>query len=388
MAPCTAMTTAPSAPADPPRTPLPEDVGGRAGARPGRLVGVDVARAVALLGMVTVHFGPGRGVGEGPAAFVYHSFYGKASVLFALVAGIGVGLMSTRSSVRLVRARLVYRVVWLVPLGLGLQELDHPVAVILQYYGVFFLGVVPFVGRRRATLLISGLVSLLLGSAIVLWALVHRPEWMVRLGGHTPPDPFGDLVLGGYYPALTWVPVLVVGMWLATTDLHATRTRVALVVGGSTVLAATRWLGVVLADAVEADVSRGAWGWVLAVSGHSEMPLAVIGAIGFSAGVVGAGLLLADAAPRLLHPLAALGRLALTVYVGHLLVYAWFPDLFPADTVPEGIRHVAGFGVATAAGATLWLWRMRRGPLEAAVRWPWQHVVAPLVDRRPRGPGR
>lgn len=364
-----------------PRTdvPPPENVGGCAGVRPGRLAGVDVARAVALLGMVTVHFGPSREVGDGVAAFVYHSFYGKASVLFALVAGIGVGLMAARSPVRTVRARLVYRATWLVPLGLALQELDHPVAVILQYYGVYFLGAIPFVGRRRSTLLVGSIVSLLAGSGIVLWALVRRPDWMVRLDGHTPPDPLGDLVLGGYYPALTWVPVVVVGMWLATMDLQARRVRIALVVGGAAALAATRWIGVAAAGALDADVSRGAWGWGLAVTGHSEMPLAVIGAVGFAAAVVGVGLVLADAAPRTTYPLAALGRLALTVYVGHLLVYAWVPDLFPAETVAQGITHVAWFGVVTAAGAGLWLWWLPRGPLEAVVRWPWQRVLAPLV---------
>jgi uncharacterized membrane protein YeiB len=374
------MTTTP-APATPRVTPSPtEGVPGR------RLTGVDVARAVALVGMVTVHFGPGRDVGDGAAAFVYHSFYGKASVLFALVAGIGVGLMARRSSTTLVRTRMVYRALWLVPLGLWLQELDHPVAVILQYYGVFFLGVVPFVGRRRATLLVGSVVSLLVGSGIVLWALVERPEWMVRLGGVTPPDPVGDLVLGGYYPALTWVPVLVFGMWLATCDLRAMGTRWAMLAGGVATLAVTRWVGVVLAARLDLDVERGAWGYAASVTGHSEMPLAVIGAAGFATAVVAIALLLADTVPWLVHPLASLGRLALTVYVGHLLVFHWYPDLFPAETVAQGITHVAWFTVVTAGFSTLWLWAFPRGPLEATVRWPWQHGVVPAV-RWVAGPG-
>lgn len=356
-------------------------------AGPGRWAGVDAARAVALLGMVTVHFGPGREVGEGVAAFLYHASYGKASVLFALVAGVGVGLLHRRSPAVEVRARMVYRALWLVPLGLALQELDHPVAVILQYYGLYFLGVVPFVGARSRTLLVSALVWLPLGSATVLWALVERPEWMVRLGGTTPGDPFGDLVLGGYYPMVTWVPVLLVGMWLADRDLAAPRTHGAMVVGGAATLAVTRWVGVAAASHLDADVSRGAWGWGWAVSGHSEMFLAVLGAVGLAVAVLGASLALARWAAPVAHPLAALGRLALTVYVGHLLVYAWVPDLFPAETVPQGITHVAWFGVATAAGATVWLLVAPRGPLEAVVRWPWEHGLRPLV-RRWAGTGR
>lgn len=340
-----------------------------------RLAGIDVARAVALLGMVTVHFGPGREVGEGVDAFVYHSFYGKASVLFALVAGVGVGLMSRRDPPPVVWVRLLYRAAWLIPVGLALQRLDHPVAVILQYYGLYFVGAIPFVGRRRRTLLAGAGLSLLAGSAIVLWALVARPDWMVRLGGQAPLDPFGDLVLGGYYPAITWVPVLVFGMWLGQIDLRARRTRAMMVVGGAAALAVTRWVGVATASTWDLDVTRGSWGYAAAVTGHSEMPLAVLGAVGFATAVTGAALALADWWPRLTHPMAAQGRLALSVYVGHLLVYAWVPDLFPATTVPQGIRHVLWFGVATVTFSTLWLWVFPRGPLEAVVRWPWERVA-------------
>lgn len=343
-----------------------------------RLTGVDVARAVALIGMVTVHFGPGRDVGAGPAAFVYHSFHGKASVLFALVAGVGVGLMVRRDPSLVVRVRMLYRAAWLVPLGLALQELEHPVAVILQYYGIYFLGVIPFIGRHRRVLLPGACVTLLIGSAAVLWALVAHPDWMVRMGGQAPLDPFGDLVLGGYYPAVTWVPVVVFGMWLAQVDLHSPRTRVVMVAGGAAALAVTRWAGVAAGHAFDLDVSRGSWGWAVSVAGHSEMPLAVIGAVGFATAIIGASLALADVVPALVHPLAALGRLALTVYVGHLVVYAMVPDLFPASTVPQGIRHVLWFGVAMAVFSTLWLWRLPRGPLEAVVRWPWQPLATRL----------
>ena len=277
------------------------------------------------------------------------------------------------------RARLLYRTTWLVPLGLVLQELDHPVAVILQYYGVFFLGAVPFVGRRRSTLLASALGLLAVGSGLVLWALVTHPEWMVRTGGHTPPVPVGDLVLGGYYPAVTWVPVLVAGMWLAELDLSSARVRGAMVVGGAALLGATRWVGVAAAGALDADVSRGAWGWGWSVTGHSEMPLAVLGATGFAVAVLGIGLVLADLVPRVVHPLAALGRLALSVYVGHLLVFVWVPDLLPATTVPQGAMHLAWFAVVTMGVSTAWLWVWPRGPLEAVVRWPWQHGIAPTV---------
>ncbi len=52
------------------------------------------------------------------------------------------------------------------------------------------------------------------------------------------------------------------------------------------------------------------------------MPLWMLGSIGSSCAVLGGMLLLADWLPRATWPLAATGQLALTVYVGHLLLLA------------------------------------------------------------------
>ena len=58
-----------------------------------RLVGVDLARAVALLGMMSVHVLPELDAAEAVTP-AYLIFAGRAAALFALLAGTGLALMT------------------------------------------------------------------------------------------------------------------------------------------------------------------------------------------------------------------------------------------------------------------------------------------------------
>ncbi len=344
-----------------------------------RIAGVDMARAVAILGMVTVHFGPLPIEEHGPAAWIYGSFYGKASVLFVVVAGVGVAMLERRRPARLVRARLWYRTLWLLPVGLWLQGLDHPVAVILQYYALYFLVLSPFVGRRDRTLLWWAAVLLPLGSAAVLLAHATLPGAVLPLGGRARGGLLGELFLFGYYPVVTWMTPMLVGLWLGRRDLNDGMVKRRLVVVGVALLAGTTLVGRGLQTLLAVSPDERGWTWVLSVHGHSEMPLAVVGAIGFALAALGLALLAADRWPRALRPLAALGEVALSVYVGHLLIFDLVPTLFPAETVAEGLRTVAAFGTVSAALAVGWLTVVRRGPLETAEHWPWRTIISPIV---------
>ena len=115
-----------------------EDAGGSMSART-RIVGIDLARCLAIFGMFAVHIGPTDA--QGWLGTSYAAAHGRASLLFVLVAGVGVSLLGTspRTTGAQVRIRLLWRALLLLPLGLSLQELDHGAAVILQDYAVLFV---------------------------------------------------------------------------------------------------------------------------------------------------------------------------------------------------------------------------------------------------------
>src|SRR5690606_28996784 len=105
---------------------------GRDGGR--RIPGVDLARALAIIGMFAAHVGPTYL--ESPAGRLYALPHGRASVLFVVLAGVGVSLLAGSRSKGLAEARrrLLGRAWWLLPAGLVLQALKHGVLVILQTY--------------------------------------------------------------------------------------------------------------------------------------------------------------------------------------------------------------------------------------------------------------
>lgn len=136
--------------------------------RPPRVMGVDVARAVAVVGMIAAHVGGAPDlVWSDPSTWAGLA-HGRSSLLFALVAGVSVALMtrnldpSDDDAVRRTRLALVGRGLAVFVIGLVLESLGTPVAIILCVYGALFVAVAPFVGwSRRRLLVASGLLGVL-----------------------------------------------------------------------------------------------------------------------------------------------------------------------------------------------------------------------------------
>ena len=108
----------------------------------------------------------------------------------------------------------------------------------------------------------------------------------------------------------------------------------------------------------------------------------MLATLGVATAVVGACVLLGRHLRLLVQPGVALGRLALTVYVGHIVVYALVPTAFFNDTVAGGTETTLWITGVSAVGSMLWLAAFRRGPLEALDRGGYQHLVLPLVRAR------
>ncbi len=298
---------------------------------------------------------------------------GRPSVLFAVVAGVALGLVTGgseppaaprgtgRSSGRgAARGRLALRAALLLIMGVVLWMLPSGIAVILDAYGVMFLLLVPLLFARR------GLLAAIAAGFLVVAPLVR--DRVVELTGLRPTGPLAlgddpaavlvDWLLTGYYPALLWLPLLLVGLLCARAGLDSRRVRV-LMLG----LGATASLAGYGAAAVLPGIDAAA---------HSGSTAELLGAGGLAFAIVGAALLALDGRePRrvvllLAAPLTALGRVALTVYVAHVLVIAALAPLGPAGRFEAAVGipllfalSLGGIGLGLALQAT-----GRRGPLE------------------------
>ncbi|MEX2550596.1 MAG: DUF418 domain-containing protein [Nitriliruptoraceae bacterium] len=339
-----------------------------------RIRGLDLARGLALFGMIAVHVGPTDI--PGAAGRLYAAPHGRASLLFVLVAGVGVSLLdrSRSSSSREAAAKLGWRAVLLLPAGLVLQELDHGVNVILQSYALLFLVAILAVQLPDRWLLRVAGGALALGPVAFLLGRGAEPGAYTRISA-TVTDPPGDivhaLVLSGPYPLVVWIAPFLVGLWLGRRDLSSAGSqRRLLVVGGVTALIAlfsARTLVVLLGTPRSPGDLR-----FLATSGaHSQMPLWLLGGTAAAVFVLGVSLRVAGRWPRATWPLQAVGQLALTAYVLHLVVLQVPQAPLRTDSLLSAVGLVAAFGIGLTILAVLWRRRFHRGPLELLLRPDW-----------------
>jgi hypothetical protein len=333
-----------------------------------RNAGIDLARAVAIIGMGAVHFAfAGSEAASGGEATLPEGPRDVA-ILFVLVAGLGVSLLDrARSGARdRTRRRLLWRSIVLLPLGLALQELPHGLAVILQDFAVLFvLGAIAVGLTDRA-------LAVLTAAWFAVGPLLHvaaEATWSGVVFGDPPGllDPplqiAGDLLVSGTYPLVNFGAVLLLGMWVGRRDVTSPVLQARLLAVGAVLGLGLLWGGLLLEAVTPTDAPT--W-WALAVADGplAQSPVWLWRTTAASAAALGACLVIGDLAPRLLSPLVALGQLALTVYVAHLLVIAVDVETMRvADVVGVGLR-VAAFTVLSAGFARLWQLRWRRGPLE------------------------
>ncbi|WP_170127034.1 heparan-alpha-glucosaminide N-acetyltransferase domain-containing protein [Kineococcus rhizosphaerae] len=351
------------------------------GPDPQRLVGIDLARAVAVVGMMAVHVLPGP---DGPGGTLHALAHGRASGLFAVLAGLSLGLATRRSADRRAAARtsVAVRGLLIALLGLLLVESGSRVAVILPYYGVAFVVVLPFLwwpARRLAVLAgcwlaLAPLVSFAVRDALGLEAQYDQPTlpWLAR-----PGDLLEALALTGYYPVVGWAGYLLLGLAVAKLDLTGTAACVR-VLGAGLLLAAGAWAasalllgpaggraalerlhgpldGLDLYGSVPTD-SR--W-WLTVLVPHSGTPFDLLHTAGTALVVLGAACLLPGTVTRFLYPVAALGGMPLTIYTAHVLALAGTDD--------TSLTLLAFHVLLGAAFATLWRLTLGRGPLELLV---------------------
>jgi uncharacterized membrane protein YeiB len=368
--------------------------------RPDRITGLDLARSFALLGMLFAHLDIGA-AGTGWQNTVTRFANGRAMPLFVMLSGSGLAILLSRSN-RPWR-EIAGRAAVLLLVGLALES-TTPAAVILHFYAVYFL--LGVVANRLPTrwLLPAAALVVALGAATSLHLKEHLPDSTQYRAGNA--DVIGALNLlwkphvylatvffSGSYPVFPVFAFVLVGIWLARQDLWSRRLHIGLCVIGATVgfgfygigYATNRHrTGPVPAAAAEAPVEDAApknevtiveddprpSGWdLLNANGHSNMPAWMLGSTGAACFAIGLSLTVAERARRLVAPLVALGQLALTGYVGHLLLWRWPMRKWPWGFGPS---EVLGYTVAgwLAAALFAWMWRRRfsHGPLEGVVR--------------------
>lgn len=328
-----------------------------------RLHGLDIARFLAFCGMVLVNFRIAAQVTPAGdwASTLTNLLEGRASALFVILAGVGLSLGRAGRPVILARAVFLF--------ALGLLNLMIFDADILHFYALYFIVVLPFLTASAGSLLIAAAgVSVLGFCSLVLLDYEAHWDWQnfTYADFWTIEGFLRHSLFNGWHPVFPWVAFVFIGMWIGRQDLHHKALQNRLVIWGA--------LAVVLA-AIPAQLTQDReLVEILGTASIPPTPFYILSASGSAAVVIGLLLRIGAGLDRIgiAEWLAAPGRMALTLYMAHILLGMGTLEAMGQLDGSLTPQAIFGFSLGFCAFSMLltWVWNLmsRSGPLEMLMR--------------------
>ncbi|MGJ0183942.1 heparan-alpha-glucosaminide N-acetyltransferase domain-containing protein [Corynebacterium glyciniphilum] len=348
---------------------------------PGRIQGIDLARALAILGMFAAHLTVTPPFQWNEPTTWSALVNGNSSVLFAALAGVSLALSTSGTDKAtpptghtLTRARRLLTaraaIIWII--GLLLVGTGVPVNVILPAYGILFLVSTRLIAHQLSTLVTTAALT-----AITMPVLVSAINTAAS-DDIAAERTLATTLIGWYYPFPVWAAFLTTGI-AAGRVLASARNHIIPAAGMVALGVPLAAIGHLLLGpiATHAEDNNGPWLLTtLHVEPHSSGIGEVIGSGGVALAAIGMCVLICLTPLRhLTWPLRAMGSMPLTAYTAHLLVWKlWaltqtIPSSASAQMLTE-FRATEPFWPATLAilaGCALWNATIGKGPLEYLV---------------------
>ena len=351
-----------------------------------RITGIDLARALAVIGMIIVNFK--LVVGDEGAPWLQRTVSildGKAAATFVVLAGVGLAFTTNTAlrnkdevKLRVVRKRIAKRACFLFVIGLS-YLLIWP-ADILHFYGVYML-IILLLLRSRASIIL--LVSLALIAfyplSIMLWpyeagwdfeALKYEGFW--TLSGF-----MRNLLFNGFHPVIPWVSFMLVGYWLGKQDLHNDRVvkKIFWISFGAFVAIQGLSYGAIIGLAAGNPQVAQELTEIIGTSPMPPLPMYMFNGIAIAFTVISGCILLARSYEdnKVVKALRKTGKLALTFYVAHVVVGMGVveldnPAILGHYTIGFTVVYASLFSVGCVLFAVYWLKFNQTGPLEGLMR--------------------
>jgi uncharacterized membrane protein YeiB len=352
-----------------------------------RIIGYDLARALALLGMLLINFW----VMMENTRFVpqwlvstLDLIQGRAAATFVVLAGVGLSLMSKSALlnndaalIRENRYLILKRALFLFILGM-LNSLIWR-GDILHVYGIYFMiGICLLTVPSRRLFLLS-IIPMAVSSLFMLAVdfdrgLAFRTDTYSALSKSAVMA--WDIFFNGLYPVFPWATFLILGMWLGRQRLSDPVLRKKILFAGIGVVAFAECISRMIfhlsisgSGVFDADVLL-MW---FAIESWDPMPLFMLSAGGTAVIVVSFSISVAQkwGNTKWILPFVSVGQTTLTLYVAHIIigsivlkvmkVYELEPFLFP-------IWGACVFYISALILCSHWRKSFHKGPLEWLMR--------------------
>lgn len=351
-----------------------------------RIVGIDVARALAVIGMIIVNFKVVFGeVGSGWLKSIAHIFDGKAAATFVVLAGVGLALMTNSAlknndatRLKLANNRIIKRAIFLFFVGLSYIWIWP--ADILHFYGIYMLITLLFISRTSNQILI-GTSAIILLFPVLVSIFNYEVGWnfttLTYIDFWSFEGFFRNLFYNGFHPVIPWTSFMLFGLWLGKQDLN-----------NDAFVKKTFWISLVFFLLIQV-LSRGALmifsnvddqsfaeiNAILGTDPMPPMPIYMLNGIAIASCTISFCILLAKKFEKniVIDALNKTGQLALTFYVAHVIIGMGLIEEFGSKELGEysinfSVAYALVFSFSCIIFAAVWLKYRKSGPLEWIIR--------------------
>jgi uncharacterized protein len=291
-----------------------------------RIIGFDLARAYAILGMFIVNFNTvfGSHKDESYMGKFLGLFNGNSSTIFVILAGMGVSLMTSRPEYTDIEKKQLRSVVlkrsWFLFFTGLLLYIWWPADILHFYGGYMHIAALLLFVNRKYYLWAAGAAILLFHFLLLI--IDYRKGWDFETLQYTDFWTIGGFLRNTFYngwnPILPWIAFFMLGMWLGRLKWNDVSTRKKIFITGGVIFVCMELLQVMaynnffsgdLKFYITADYIPPFLPFMLSTAGFGLVIIAICFYIGekFSN-------------TRWLAALATTGKMTLTHYIVHLTI--------------------------------------------------------------------
>lgn len=351
-----------------------------------RIIGIDVARALAVIGMIIVNFKIVLGnSGASWLKSVAEVFDGKAAATFVVLAGLGIALMTNTAirnknneKLKVARKRVLKRALFLFAVGLSYIVIWP--ADILHYYGIY-LFIVAMLLTRTSKTIITVAIGFIFAFPVLMLFWDYGSEWdfttfeytgFWTLNGFTK-----NLLFNGFHPVIPWSAFILFGFWFGKQNLNNNAfvkksfwvsSMVFIVIQLVSKLSAT-----LCAESSTETTKQLAE--LLSTNPMPPLPMYMFNGVSFAIAIISACILIAKrfSSNPIIDALNKTGQLALTFYVAHIvlgmgILEAVYPNKFGYFSLEFSIGYALAFSLSCMVFAVIWRKYKTSGPLEWIMR--------------------
>jgi uncharacterized protein len=351
-----------------------------------RIIGIDVARALAVIGMIIVNFK--IVFGENGLNWVKSFasvFDGKAAATFVVLAGVGLALMTNsaiknkdQGKLKIARRRILKRALFLFIIGISYIAIWP--ADILHFYGIYMAITVLLLNSKKR-IIIATAITLIVAFPFLMTFWNYETGWNFNTieyqGFWTAKGFMRNLFFNGFHPVFPWTAFMLFGYWFGKQDLHNDK-----------FLKKTFWISSIIFVSIQtlsylsiSFLSEGnqetakELAEILGTSPMPPLPIYMFNGIAIAFAIISACIIVAKRFEnnKIIDALNKTGQLALTFYVAHVIIgmgiiEAINPAKMGNYSVEFSVVYALVFSLLCIIFAIIWRKYKTSGPLEWIIR--------------------